>query len=87
MKRREFMALIGGALAVPSVVARAQQLDRVRRLGIMVSGPTETDAEGQARVAALRLGLLERGWVEGHITVGLVLIPAECGSMPPNWWI
>jgi putative ABC transport system substrate-binding protein len=32
----------------------------------MVSGPTEADAEGQARVAALKLGLLERGWVEGR---------------------
>ena len=47
----------------------------------MLSGPTEADAEGQARVAALKLGLLERGWVEGRttlrpITVGLVLIPA-----------
>jgi putative ABC transport system substrate-binding protein len=31
----------------------------------MVSGATEADAEGQARVAALKLGLLERGWVEG----------------------
>jgi putative ABC transport system substrate-binding protein len=32
----------------------------------MVSGPTEADAEGQGRVAALKLGLLERGWVEGR---------------------
>jgi putative tryptophan/tyrosine transport system substrate-binding protein len=32
----------------------------------MVSGPPEADAEGQARVAALKLGLLERGWVEGR---------------------
>jgi putative ABC transport system substrate-binding protein len=48
------------------MVARAQQPDRVRRLGVMLTGPTEADAEGQARVAALKLGLLERGWVEGR---------------------
>lgn len=66
MKRRKFMAFLSGALAALPVVARAQQLDRVRRLGVMVSGPTEADGEGQARVAALKLGLLERGWVEGR---------------------
>jgi putative tryptophan/tyrosine transport system substrate-binding protein len=66
MRRREFMAFLSGALAALPMVARAQQPERVRRLGVMVSGATETDAEGQARVAALKLGLLERGWVEGR---------------------
>jgi putative tryptophan/tyrosine transport system substrate-binding protein len=66
MRRRDFISLIGGATATWPLAARAQQPDRVRRLGVMVSGPTEADAEGQARVAALKLGLLERGWVEGR---------------------
>ena len=65
MRRRDLIALVGGATAIP-LAALAQQSDRVRRLGVMVSGPTEADAEGQARVAALKLGLLERGWVEGR---------------------
>ena len=48
------------------LAARAQQPDRMRRLGVLFSGATEADMEGQARVAALRLGLLEHGWVEGR---------------------
>jgi len=66
MRRREFITLLGGVTVVWPLAADAQQSERVRRLGVMVSGPTETDAEGQARVAALKLGLLERGWVEGR---------------------
>jgi ABC-type uncharacterized transport system substrate-binding protein len=64
VRRREFIAVLSGVAAGWPVAARAQQPDRVRRLGVMVSGPTEADAEGQARVAALKVGLLERGWVE-----------------------
>jgi putative tryptophan/tyrosine transport system substrate-binding protein len=64
VRRREFITLLSAA-SWP-LAARAQQPDGVRRLGVMVSGPPEADAEGQARVAALKLGLLERGWVEGR---------------------
>ena len=42
----------------------AQQTGHTRRLGVLFS--TEPDAEGQARAAALKLGLLEHGWVEGR---------------------
>jgi putative ABC transport system substrate-binding protein len=66
MRRREFITLLGGSIVAWPLTARAQQSERVRRLGVMVSGPTEADAEGQARVAALKLGLLERGWIEGR---------------------
>jgi putative tryptophan/tyrosine transport system substrate-binding protein len=65
-RRREFISLVSGAVAFAPLAAGAQQPDRVRRLGVMVSGATETDVEGQARVAALKLGLLERGWAEGR---------------------
>jgi putative tryptophan/tyrosine transport system substrate-binding protein len=43
----------------------AQHTDHTRRLGVLISA-SEADAEGQARAAALKLGLLEHGWVEGH---------------------
>ena len=66
MRRREFSTLLTGVAVGWPLAAGAQQPDRVRRLGVMLSGPTEADAEGQARVAALKLGLLERGWVEGR---------------------
>ena len=66
MRRRKFIVLIGSAVAAWPLAARAQQPDRMRRLGVLISGVTEGDVEGQARVAALRLGLLEHGWVEGR---------------------
>ena len=64
MRRRDFIKGIVGSTAWP-LTARAQQPDRMRRLGMLFS-VTEADAEGQARVAALKLGLLEHGWVEGR---------------------
>jgi len=66
MRRRDFIKVIAGSAAVRPLTARAQQPDRMRRLGVLFSGATEADVEGQARVAALRLGLLEHGWVEGR---------------------
>jgi putative ABC transport system substrate-binding protein len=77
MRRREFISLLTSVAVGWPLAAGAQQPDRVRRLGVMMSGPTEADAEGQARVAALKLGLLERGWVEGR----------NLKIMPPNWWV
>ena len=64
MRRREFIALVGTAAATWPLAARAQQTDHARRLGVLFS--TEADVEGQARVTALKLGLLEHGWVEGR---------------------
>ena len=64
MKRRDFITLLGGAAAWP-LAASAQQSDKVRRIG-MLMGYTESNAEGQALVAAFREGLLKLGWVEGR---------------------
>jgi putative tryptophan/tyrosine transport system substrate-binding protein len=66
MRRREFIRLFSSTVVAWPLSARAQQTDHMRRLGVLISGVTEADAEGQARVAALRLGLLEHGWVEGR---------------------
>jgi hypothetical protein len=52
MHRREFMALIGGAPTWP-LTARAQQPDRMPRIGVLM-GYAESDREGQANVAAFR---------------------------------
>jgi ABC-type uncharacterized transport system substrate-binding protein len=62
--RREFITLLGGAAAWP-LAARAQQGERVRRIGVLM-GYSESDPEGQTRLAALQQGLRERGWSEGR---------------------
>src|SRR5262249_28320773 len=64
MRRREFITLIGGAAAWPCA-ARAQQGERVRRVGVLMNVPAE-DAEGQARVVAFVAGLRESGWTDGR---------------------
>jgi hypothetical protein len=50
LRRREVITLLGGA-------ARAQQADRVRRVGLLMVGLTERDSEGQLRMAVFRQGL------------------------------
>jgi putative tryptophan/tyrosine transport system substrate-binding protein len=63
MKRREFMILLGSAAAWP-VAARAQQPDRVRRVGVLMG--ISDDPEGQARIAVFRQTLAALGWTEGR---------------------
>jgi putative tryptophan/tyrosine transport system substrate-binding protein len=65
MRRREFITLLGGAVAAWPHVARAQQADRMRRIGVL-SGLAENDPEGHARVAAFREGLQKLGWTESR---------------------
>jgi ABC-type uncharacterized transport system substrate-binding protein len=64
MKRREFITLAGGAAMWP-LIARAQQPDRMRRIGVLVPFAKD-DPEGQARVAAFLRELQRLGWVEGR---------------------
>jgi len=63
MKRREFITLLGGAAAWP-LAARAQQDERMRRVGVLMT--TADDREGQARVTLLKEGLQELGWTDGR---------------------
>src|SRR5215831_742359 len=65
IKRREFITLLGGAAAAWPLAARAQQPERVRRIGVLMS-TTADDSEGQARIAAFHQGLQERGWTLGR---------------------
>ena len=64
MKRREFITLLGGAAAWPSAV-RAQQSERMRRIGVLMNG-TATEVAGQSYVVAFAQELRQLGWVEGQ---------------------
>ena len=63
MRRREFITLIGGAAAGWPLAARAQQPERMRRIGVLM-GAAENDTETQPWVAAFREGLQKLGWTE-----------------------
>jgi putative ABC transport system substrate-binding protein len=65
MQRREFITLLGGAAAAWPIVARAQQPERMRRIGVLMNLAAD-DAEGQARLAAFLQGLQEAGWAVGR---------------------
>jgi putative ABC transport system substrate-binding protein len=65
MRRREFITLFGGAAVAWPLTARAQQSDRMRRIGY-VTGNAESDPEPQLWVAAFRKGLEELGWTDGR---------------------
>ena len=64
MKRRDFITLLGGAAVWP-LAARAQQPDRVRRIGVLM-GRAESDPEGQSYAAAFLRGLAALGWMPGR---------------------
>jgi putative tryptophan/tyrosine transport system substrate-binding protein len=61
MRRREFIALLGGVAALP-LAARAQQ--RVRRIGVVMAY-AESDPNGRMQITAFREHLQELGWIEG----------------------
>src|SRR5215468_10333458 len=63
MRRREFIAGLGGAAAWP-LAARAQLGDRVRRIGVLM--PDENDREGEAARSAFARGLADLGWTVGR---------------------
>jgi len=65
MKRREFVALIGGAAAAWPLAARAQQQERMRRIGFLASA-ISGDKEFQIWRSAFQHALQELGWTDGH---------------------
>jgi putative ABC transport system substrate-binding protein len=65
IRRREFIMLLGGAAANWPVAARAQQAERMRRIGVLM-GIAESDPQARIRVSMLRDGLQKLGWIDGR---------------------
>ena len=84
MRRREFLGVLGGAVMVPFVrplAARAQQVDRMRRIGVLMLGD-ESDPDQQDRVRAFRAELERLGWSEGrHIRIDVRFVAADAGRI------
>ena len=65
IRRRQFITLLGGAAAAWPVAARAQQAERMRRIGVLMAAAAD-DPEAQARIAAFLQGLQQLGWTDGR---------------------
>jgi ABC-type uncharacterized transport system substrate-binding protein len=65
VRRREFITLLGGAAAAWPLVARAQQAERMRRVGVLIPRAAN-DPESRARIGAFHQGLQQWGWTEGR---------------------
>ena len=65
MQRRQFIALLGGAAAAWPLAARAQQPDRMRRLGVLMA-VAESDADVRKGISIFQQTLQELGWKDGH---------------------
>jgi putative tryptophan/tyrosine transport system substrate-binding protein len=67
MQRREFITFLGGAVTTWPKVVRAQQPERIRRIGVLMGFP-ESDSQAQTYIAAFRDRLQKLGWTEGRDT-------------------
>src|SRR5215475_11149137 len=65
MRRREFIALLGSGVAGWSLAARAQQRERMRRIGVLTNLASDDPAQ-QSRVLAFAQALAQSGWTEGR---------------------
>ena len=66
MRRREFITVLGGAATVWPLMARAQQAERVQRLGVL-SGSAANDPDNNVRIAAFVQALQQLGWTDGQM--------------------
>ena len=63
MRRRDFIKIIAGSTAAWPLIVRAQQTDRIPRVGVLL-GIGENDPEAKTRVKAFQQGLRDLGWFE-----------------------
>ena len=65
IRRRQFITLFGSAAAAWPLAARAQQGDRMRRIGVLITLAAD-DPEAQTRIGAFLQGMQEFGWTIGR---------------------
>ena len=65
MKRREFITLLGGTAATWPVAMRAQQANRIRRIGVLMLF-AENDPVAMAQLSGFMQGLAQLGWTDGR---------------------
>src|SRR5262245_35678170 len=84
MKRRDFILAFGGAAAAWPLAARAQQAERVRRIGVLMHS-TSNEPEAQARMAAFLQGLQGTGWEVGrNLKVDTLWSSGDLGRLRKN---
>ena len=66
MRRRDFLGVLGGAASAWPLAARAQQSERMRRIGVLGGGAAADDPDVQARMAAFLQALQQLGWTVGR---------------------
>ena len=91
MRRRDFIALLGGTAVEWPLVARTQQMGKVYRIGILETIPAVRNA---ANLDALRKGLRDFGYVEGQNLVieyrnidRRMVAPSGTRTSPRNWFV
>jgi len=65
MRRRDFIKVVVGSAAAVPFAARAQQPDRIRRIGVL-AGPAEDDQDNKVHLAAFVKELQQLGWTDGR---------------------
>jgi putative tryptophan/tyrosine transport system substrate-binding protein len=74
--RRDFITLLGGAAAAWPLAARAQQPERMRRIGVINGGGAADDPDTLANIAAFLQVLQQLGWTDGrNLALGLDVPP------------
>ena len=81
MKRRRVLTQLGAAALGWPLVARAQQPDRVRRLGLLLPY-IQSDPAAQARVSAYTAALQDLGWMDGHTSDRCAVLHLDLFEQP-----
>jgi putative ABC transport system substrate-binding protein len=91
MQRRDFITLFGGAVAAWPLAARSQQVERLRRIGVLMAFD-ENDPEPKAWLSGFMQGLADLGWTDGR-NLGMDVrwaagnLERMCGCSRKSWSI